>query len=209
MIVLRRFLFFLAAAALSAVTMLCLWIDVGVFKDGVNEISCTEITQELTLAVIVFLHARLAKKHPELRYCNMLIAGLFLAMLIRELDALFDLLAHGSWVWLALFSTLCTVVLPLRHFRHTLCQLEQYSRTPWYGMIMSGLLTILVFSRLFGMHQLWQTILADGYARVVKNIVEEGSELFGYLLCLTATIGYCWRFPRAIDKYSHDAHPVS
>ncbi|CAK6466123.1 hypothetical protein KLEPA_00100 (plasmid) [Klebsiella pneumoniae] len=57
-------------------------------------------------------------------------------------------------------------------------------------MMLSGLLAVLVFSRLFGMHGLWYSILEEGYARVVKNAVEEGSEFFGYMLFLTASIGY-------------------
>ncbi|CDL60957.1 FIG00731417: hypothetical protein [Klebsiella pneumoniae IS39] len=55
-------------------------------------------------------------------------------------------------------------------------------------MMISGLLAILVFSRLFGMHGLWYAVLEENYARVVKNTVEEGSESFGYMLCLTATL---------------------
>ncbi len=37
------------------------------------------------------------------------------------------------------------------------------------------------------MHGLWYAVLEENYARVVKNTVEEGSESFGYMLCLTAT----------------------
>ncbi|HFT1457170.1 TPA: transporter, partial [Klebsiella pneumoniae] len=78
--------------------------------------------------------------------------------------------------------------------RQTLSQLAEYTRTPYYGMMISGLLAILVFSRLFGMHGLWYAVLEENYARVVKNTVEEGSESFGYMLCLTATLGYACYF---------------
>ncbi len=61
---------------------------------------------------------------------------------------------------------------------------------PWYGILLSGLLAVLVFSRLFGMQVLWHAILEHGYMRVVKNAVEEGSESFGYMLCLAASLGY-------------------
>lgn len=52
----------------------------------------------------------------------------------------------------------------------------------------------LVFSRLFGMHGLWYAILDQSYVRVVKNVVEEGSESFGYMLCLIASVGYYCSF---------------
>ena len=129
-----------------------------------------------------------------MRYSNILIGGFFLAMLIRELDGLFDLLSHGSWVWFALLATAGSLLLPLRHLRQTLSQLAEYTRTPYYGMMISGLLAILVFSRLFGMHGLWYAVLEENYARMVKNTVEEGSESFGYMLCLTATLGYACYF---------------
>lgn len=149
---------------------------------------------ESVLAVIVLVHLLLARKYAHLRYSNILIGGFFLAMLIRELDGLFDLLSHGSWVWFALLATAGSLVLPLRHLRQTLSQLAEYTRTPYYGMMISGLLAILVFSRLFGMHGLWYAVLEENYARVVKNTVEEGSESFGYMLCLTATLGYACYF---------------
>jgi hypothetical protein len=64
-----------------------------------------------------------------LRYSNILIGGFFLAMLIRELDGLFDLLSHGSWVWFALLATAGSLLAPLRHLRQTLSQLAEYTRT--------------------------------------------------------------------------------
>lgn len=98
MSVIRSLLFFLGAAAASAIAVLCLWMDIRVFGNDIPEISLTEVVQEGVLAIIVLIHFLLAKKYELLRYCNILVGGFFLAMLIRELDALFDLISHGSWV---------------------------------------------------------------------------------------------------------------
>lgn len=182
------------AAVAAALAVLCLWVDIRVFGNDIPEVSLTEVVQESVLAVIVLVHLLLARKYAHLRYSNILIGGFFLAMLIRELDGLFDLLSHGSWVWFALLATAGSLLLPLRHLRQTLSQLAEYTRTPYYGMMISGLLAILVFSRLFGMHGLWYAVLDENFARVVKNTVEEGSESFGYMLCLTATLGYACYF---------------
>ncbi len=138
------------------------------FGNDIPEVSLTEVVQESVLAVIVLVHLLLARKYAHLRYSNILIGGFFLAMLIRELDGLFDLLSHGSWVWFALLATAGSLLLPLRHLRQTLSQLAEYTRTPYYGMMISGLLAILVFSRLFGMHGLWYAVLDENFARVVK-----------------------------------------
>lgn len=104
-----------------------------------------------------------------MRYCNILVGGFFLTMLIRELDALFDLISHGSWVWFALITALLALIRPVMHFRATLEQLAKYTQSPWYGILLSGLLAVLVFSRLFGMQVLWHAILEHGYMRVVKT----------------------------------------
>ncbi|MEH9126582.1 transporter [Klebsiella pneumoniae] len=181
MSLLRSLLFFFGAAVAAALAVLCLWVDIRVFGNDIPEVSLTEVVQESVLAVIVLVHLLLARKYAHLRYSNILIGGFFLAMLIRELDGLFDLLSHGSWVWFALLATAGSLLLPLRHLRQTLSQLAEYTRTPYYGMM-------------FGMHGLWYAVLEENYARVVKNTVEEGSESFGYMLCLTATLGYACYF---------------
>ena len=181
MSLLRSLLFFFGAAVAAALAVLCLWVDIRVFGNDIPEVSLTEVVQESVLAVIVLVHLLLARKYAHLRYSNIL-------------DGLFDLLSHGSWVWFALLATAGSLLLPLRHLRQTLSQLAEYTRTPYYGMMISGLLAILVFSRLFGMHGLWYAVLEENYARVVKNTVEEGSESFGYMLCLTATLGYACYF---------------
>ena len=140
MSVLKSFFFFLFASAACSLPVLCLWADISLFNLDIPEISLTEIVQESVLVSIVFIHFLLAKKWEFMRYCNILIGGFFLSMLIRELDAFFDLLAHGSWVWFALLSAICALLYPVIHFRLTLTQLTHYTRTPWYGMMLSGLL---------------------------------------------------------------------
>ncbi len=139
MSLLRSLLFFFGAAVAAALAVLCLWVDIRVFGNDIPEVSLTEVVQESVLAVIVLVHLLLARKYAHLRYSNILIGGFFLAMLIRELDGLFDLLSHGSWVWFALLATAGSLLLPLRHLRKTLSQLAAYTRTPYYGMMISGL----------------------------------------------------------------------
>jgi len=203
MTIFKSLLSFLGAACASAFVVLSLWVDIYFWDYNISELSLTEIVQESVLTAIVFIHFLLAWRYKAMRYCNILVGGFFLAMLIRELDALFDLIAHGSWVWFALIAALLALIHPVIHYRQTLHQLAQYTRTPWYGLLISGLLAILVFSRLFGMQALWLAILDDGYVRVVKNVVEEGSESFGYMLCLTASIGYFCTFRETLAQKSY------
>ena len=56
--------------------------------------------------------------------------------------------------------------------------------------------------RLFGMQVLWHAILEHGYMRVVKNAVEEGSESFGYMLCLAASLAITLPFALTQERNS-------
>ncbi len=96
MSLLRSLLFFFGAAVAAALAVLCLWVDIRVFGNDIPEVSLTEVVQESVLAAIVLVHLLLARKYAHLRYSNILIGGFFLAMLIRELDGLFDLLSTAA-----------------------------------------------------------------------------------------------------------------
>lgn len=193
MILIKTVLHFFIAALAILIAVLCLHADINLLHNGLGEISITEIVQEIILAIIVVLHFRKAYKTVQQRICNVLIGGFFLTMLIRELDGVFDLIAHGSWFWFALFFAALTLIYALRRPQIAFQELRVYTAIPAYGIMFSGLLAILVFSRFFGMSLLWHSLLQDGYMRAVKNMVEEGSELFGYILCLISSILYLTR----------------
>ncbi|MCK1967664.1 hypothetical protein MT962_001476 [Franconibacter sp. IITDAS19] len=189
--VLKNILAFFASAFLVVITLSALYIDIAWLQDGIKEMSATEIVQELMLAATVMLFLSYGSRPGEIRQGAVLIAGFFGCMLIREMDFLFDQIRHGSWVWFALLTALLSIGYCARKPVDTVRQLARFMRHPAYGMMFSGLLCILVFSRLFGMHFLWQQLMQEGYDRLVKNMVEEGVEFFGYALCLSST---CWYF---------------
>ncbi|HAZ54391.1 MAG TPA: hypothetical protein DCY50_05065 [Franconibacter helveticus] len=188
--VLKNILSFFASALLVLLTVSALYIDIAWLHDGINETSITKIMQEVMLAAIAFLLLRHGYREREMRQGAFLIAGFFSCMLIREMDFLFDEIRHGAWVWFALVAALSSIGYCLTRPRDTVRQLARFMRHPSYGMMFSGLLCILIFSRLFGMHILWEQVMEEGYNRLVKNMVEEGVEFFGYALCLSSVGWY-------------------
>lgn len=65
------------------------------------------------------------------------------------------------------------------------------TRSHAFVFIFLGLAIVLAFSRVFGTTALWQAVLADvTMAKAVKNTVQEGLELLGYLLIFRGTLGY-------------------
>lgn len=187
---LRRFALFFCAAIIVGITTGFIFIDILVLDNGISETSVTELSQEIIVAIICLFFFVKAYQSSEMRGSFTLIMGFFLCILIRELDGVFDRLAHGSWVWFALTVAFICIAIAIREGQKTLKGLIHFITHPSHGMLVSGLLCILLFSRLFGMGELWRKLLGEDYNRTVKNMVEEGSELFGYTLCLISVIWY-------------------
>ncbi|WP_075182602.1 hypothetical protein [Pantoea sp. 1.19] len=169
-----------------------IFLDVRWMRDTISEYSLTEITQELLLLVIVLLWFNDARRYPARRELGLLLGGLFLCMLIRELDFLFDTLRHGAWFWFALLASLVCIAGAARAPHRAVHALADFLRHPCWGMMAAGLLTVLVFSRLYGMGALWQQMLGEHFIRTVKNMAEEGCELLGYSLCMLATLHWTY-----------------
>lgn len=199
----NKVLTFLGSALFLSMMMGLVFIDVLWLNNGVQEASLTECAQEIMLTIIALLFFCRAWRSPGQRPIAVLVGGFFGCMLIREMDFLFDRLSHGSWFWFALVLTLVCLAIALRNPRGIVSGLARFMEHPAWGMMSAGMLTILVFSRLFGMHQLWEHLMLDGYIRTVKNMAEEGSELLGYSLCLFATLRYLW--PENLRQENHNA----
>jgi hypothetical protein len=184
---------FLFATLFLVAMMSAIYIDVNWLNDAMHETSLTETLQEVMLASVAVMFFLSSRRRAAQRGALILIGGFYSCMLIRELDFVFDVVEHGSWVWFALATAAASLALALRAPRGTLEGLVAFVTHRSWLMTASGLLIVLVFSRLFGMHQLWQHLMLDGYNRVVKNIAEEGTELLGYSICWLASVRYLWQ----------------
>jgi hypothetical protein len=194
-IILRAMTEFIFYSVAVVVSISILLFDVVVLKNGVNEYSVTEVVQEFSLFVICFIFLRLAFNDSYQRNAHLLIAAFFSCMLIRELDSFLDVVFHGFWLYPALLLAFSSLIMTFgRQPKQTLNQLAVFTQQPQYGFMIVGLICILIFSRLFGIGTLWKHLLDGGYARVAKNVAEEGPELFGYMICLISTILYYRRF---------------
>ena len=179
---------FLVLAALALVPPLLIYLDVQAIKDSVGEISLTEVSQALCLLLTVTLFSRTAWQQAESRGFYVLVTGFFLCMLIREHDFLFDLIRHGAWVYPALAVTLAALLMALI-WRHTVIgPMAAFTRLQGYHQLILGLVVVLVFSRVFGTGSLWRAVMLDEYQNLYKSVIQEGLELFGYLLIAYGTV---------------------
>ena len=173
---------------LMIVPPLFVWIDFTILKTNLSEYSLTELTQEfllLTSFIILFIRTY---KNKENSVFLTLLAGLFLVMLIREGDYFWDKIMKGLWTILALSTFLITIYLANKQRKTIIPSLSTYWNTRGFGYLIIGLLIVLIFSRIFGTGDLWRAILKENYVGRYKTAIQEGLELFGYLITFCGVV---------------------
>jgi hypothetical protein len=185
---------FLGLALLVMLAPASVLVDVRVLGDSVDEVSLTEMTQVALLLFAVLAFGYRAWRNPETRGFALLVAGFFLCMLIRELDGVLDRIAHGFWLWPALLVAVSVVAYVGTACRTTVFRpMANFIGKKSYYHIIVGLLVVLVFSRVFGSGRYWMQLLEMDLGRLFKASLQEGLELFGYLLLAYGAIWYLVR----------------
>lgn len=155
-----------------------------------SESSLIELSQLILLAATVFTFRRVAKLSKPLHHAAGLMSAFFLVLMIRELDATLDIVMHGFWKFPALVVTGLAIWPTLRHWRETMTSLAHAVHARSSTVLMIALALLLVYSRLFGMGELWEQAMGEMYVRDVKNIAEESTELVAYSLIWLSALGY-------------------
>lgn len=177
-------------ALVMATPVALLYADIHWLGNGVGEWSLVELTQLGFLATTVLAFVRVARARPDERGFAVLAAGFFACMLIRELDAVWDLLFHGLWSILVAAVASASLAHALRQRQATLAACARFLVSRAAAVMTVGLVLLLVYSRLFGATALWRGLLAEHYVRVFKNAAEECTELLGYTLVMAAALTY-------------------
>ena len=183
MFLLRSFIYLLCLAGVASL------IQLEGFELQQNalysEETLTEHMQDILtlLSSILFFYA--SRINSQLKIACVLLATLTAMMFVREFDTYLDMYVFdGAWQAIV-YSILACIFVYLITKRGTIfSSIQAYSQTPSYGICLSGLVTLLAFSRMMGKGAFWHSIMGDDYVRVVKNIVEEGIETLGYTLIL-------------------------
>lgn len=184
--IINGFLFFLIFSFLSLIPPAMVYIDLNILKIGMQEFSFTEISQTFFLFLSIYFYFKISIAHKDQRGFYLLVSGFIACMLIREQDTYFDMIQHGLWVYPAIFVALFTIGFVLLRCRDSvLSPMANFIGTPSYYILMISLVIILVFSRVFGSGNLiWQPVMGEAYLPVYKNVIQEGLELFGYILLM-------------------------
>ncbi|MDA0407363.1 hypothetical protein O7R08_15595 [Vibrio alginolyticus] len=184
-------IYFFGLTLLLAFSALVIHLEVRYIIGISGENSIIEYFQEVYLFISGSLFLVVAIRHNNQRGFAFLISAFFYIMLIRELDGLFDQISHGFWKYPAWLLTIFVFIYTFFNIKTTVEQLTNYTNHKSFSLMLAGVATLLVFSRLYGMSELWQGIMQENYIRSVKNLAEEGVELMAYSLIVFASVWYC------------------
>ena len=121
-------------------------------------------------------------------------------MFLRELDYYFDMIVHGFWFYPTILLAASVIIYSIKNIDNLANSFRCFSQTQAYFNILIGLVIIMIFSRLFGSSVLWREIMNDDYKHVYKTIIQEGLELFGYILIFIGSLSQ-YKFSKNSQNY--------
>ncbi|MDG3088228.1 hypothetical protein P7F88_20000 [Vibrio hannami] len=188
-------LIFVADVVLACLLVfLTLYLDIRYFSNPFSETSLTEFSAQLLLLSISIRFLRHSRNNRDRQNAERInhiyvLAGIFFTvLLIRELDQWFDIVTHGFWVYPALSAALYGLCYLVKHRTVAYHQLQTLLSHRFMPILLLGVVFLLVLSRIMGMGMFWKEVMGDDYMRIVKNVVEEGSELLAYYIIAIGTI---------------------
>lgn len=167
--------------------------DLGYDKFDSSHFGFSEFMQNLMLSLSVVFTLLARAKWPVLRNGCLLLVLFLLASIARQNHLRFEDLVGTKAIWKAIVALLAlyAVCMLVRHWKAFLQELNIYTNSFSFGLLMAGVLTTYVFSRLFGRQVLWMDVMGEHYIRIVKNLAEETTESIGYMLICMGTLELC------------------
>ena len=182
---------FVYAVLLGAIAYGLLWGAVvydDAFYSETGPVEVLETVFALITALVFLMAGRVDKNKAP---CVIILSTLLFCAVIRESDYFLDVLVcRHAWKMLVTIVLVFLAVYAWRNLKLIGASLLSFINEPSFGILLSGLLVLIVFSRLFGYGPFWKAIMDDSSYRTVKTIVEEGVELMGYFLILLSSCEY-------------------
>lgn len=155
-----------------------------------SEGSLIEKMQLLFLAISITTFIIIAWRYSYYQQAASLIAAFLFCLAIRELDGILDIVFHGFWAYPAWLVAIVSIGMALKKRQKTYHGLLAVVNARSFNVMLIGISILMVFSRLYGMSDLWTPVMGNMFVTDVKNISEEGIELLAYSLICLASISY-------------------
>ena len=183
---------FLLALLSSLLVPVLIFVDFKIIGGNCGELGIVEIAQE-TLIILLSIYSFIKLK-KTLNNIGFALGAFFLLIFIRELDFLFDKIYHGAWFAIGIVAmAICGIKYYIENiktgkFKELKKELRLFAETKDFNLFGLGIVIVLIFSRIMGTGKLWKLILGKEYDRVIKTVIQEGVELYGYAIALTALV---------------------
>ncbi|MBI5504710.1 MAG: hypothetical protein HY899_07895 [Deltaproteobacteria bacterium] len=142
-----------------------------------------ELVQLAAIVAAAAALAALSRKAPRLSELLRLLACLAMLGAMRELDNLtLQFGWRSGYLWMGLPFALYAMSLLATTRGRLLDQLAVFVRSPAFALLAAGFFIIVIYAQLIGQKVLWIAVLGPDAYRPTKDLIEESSELLGYLL---------------------------
>ncbi len=159
----------------------------AMFREG-GEIESCQFALIAAAAVLLWLAAlRGGRGKPRAFWAGL--GALMAVAAVRELDSFLPRAVPGlHWTYLAALCWAGVALAAWRGGRPCRRACFDWLSSAAGGVCWAGFICVVVFAQVFGQADFWQGVMGDSYERVVKIVVEESIELFGYALILAGAI---------------------
>lgn len=185
--VIRQFIYLV----LLTLIVFLFWETGDTYKSAtVQEYGIFESAQSVVLLLISLSFGIQACRNKEYRPILFSLSMLSLAALIREQDAYFDLLLPSigwSWCWIFPIAGLCCLI----RSRKTLGPaMRTFLQSNSFHMMVAALIIIVPVAQCLGHRSFLVDLLGNNQidAALVRRILEEPTELLGYIQILLASV---------------------
>lgn len=174
----------------AALVPVVVFSDRHIFMNGLSEHSRTEILQAVLTALAASIYWLRSIHLPLYRSFLQALAGFFTIVLVREMDFYLDYVYHGFWSLLASLVLLMVLALCWRSRGTFRTGLTHYLAHHAHVYVMTGVVMVILFSRVFGSSDFLSAIMEEQYSPAFKTSMQEGLELFGYFLIALGSARY-------------------
>ena len=146
-----------------------------------GENSLTEWSQIILILLSVIIFYRSGKIDKRNSSLMKLFIGMLSIFCIREFDGLLDkYVFNGAWQILVYITVALLFLFSYKHRNSLIKSINELFNNVSLGILESGFLILMGFSRLLGQKIFWRSVMKEVYLRSMKKAAEESLELLGY-----------------------------
>ena len=156
-----------------------------------GEASLTEYAQEFLLLLIIAISVYSILKYRLYRTIHLSLAAVAAVSLIREFNNFaYTYLFPYAWQVGVLLVLIPFLIFLYQNFRQAKQEFISVNNSYAFAILLMGLLVLHVFSRLYGLHLIWENLMGEQFLYAVVRASEESIELLGYSIFFIGVVEF-------------------